>query len=44
MRGPPRTSDFMDAFLSMVIIGMKNCGLMTYILGKRWDTSTMPVL
>lgn len=36
--------EFNAAFLSSVIIGMKNCGRITYILGNLCDISTIPEL
>ena len=36
--------EFSAALRRMEIIGMKNCGRMTYIFSNRYDTSTMPWL
>ena len=38
------SSEFPAAFLNRVIIGIKNCGLITYILGYLCDISTIPAL
>ena len=37
-------NEFLEVFLMRVMMGMKNWGLMTYILGYLYETSTIPVL